>query len=200
MHRRGIAAGLSGLVLMGTLTGCWNGYQAQTTAQAEGGQVASANAGDVQARGMVWVRDPENPDTAYFSGTMLVAEGGQPDQLLSVSAEPGGDAGLTGAPLDVAPRLPIRVGFNGDAFASVDEVPDSPSPFLLTTLEFRDAGSMTVSVLVVPGVGPYRDVVTQSQRELGTDEDSASPSPTESASPSPTTSPTTEPAPAEAPQ
>lgn len=167
MNRRGIAAGFAGLALAATtLTGCWNGYQAQTTAQTQGGEVASANVGDVQARGLIWVRDPDAPEKAYFSGTMLIAPAGQPDELVSISAEPGGDAGLTGTPVPITEQAPVRVGFNGTNFASVTGVPDSPSPFLTTTLTFAKAGSVQVSVLVVPGEGPYADVVKQSTKGL----------------------------------
>lgn len=178
MHRRALAAGLSGLVLMGTLTGCWNGVQAQTTTQEQGGEVASADADTIAVRGMVWVRDPKDPDTAYFSGTVLAADGSEPDELLGINAEPGGDAGLTSAPVEVVPRLPVRLGFNGEFFASVDGVPDSPSPFLLTTMEFRDAGSVTTSVLVVPGTGPYAQVVSDSKRGLAAEDRAATASPT----------------------
>jgi hypothetical protein len=163
---------------MGTLTGCWTGYQAQTTMQRQGGEVASADGEDVAVRGMVWVRDPKEPDTAYFSGTVVAAEASQPDELLSISAEPGGDAGLTSTPIEVAPRLPVRIGFNGEFFASVSGVPDSPSPFLLTTLEFRDAGSVTTSVLVVPGTGPHAQVVTDSRRGLAAEERASTATPT----------------------
>jgi hypothetical protein len=163
---------------MGTLTGCWTGYQAQTTMQQQGGEVGSADAENLAIRGMVWVRDPKEPDTAYFSGTVVAAEASQPDELLSISAEPGGDAGLTSTPIQVAPRLPVRIGFNGEFFASVSGVPDSPSPFLLTTLEFRDAGTVTTSVLVVPSAGTYAQVVTDSKRGLAAEERSSTATPT----------------------
>ncbi|MDQ1249867.1 MAG: hypothetical protein QG597_4244 [Actinomycetota bacterium] len=186
MYRRGIAAGLTCLALAGTLSGCFNGYQAQTTAQQQGGEVASFDSGDVQGRGLIWVRDPAKPDTAYFSGTMLLVQNGQPDELLSVSAAPGGDAALTGAPVKIEPSLPVRIGFNGTHFASVGSVPDEPSPFLNTTLEFKNAGKVDVSVLVVPGVGPYADVVkaSKSGSEDGEATASESASPTTSGSPS----------------
>jgi hypothetical protein len=176
VYRRGIAAGLTCLALAGTLSGCFNGYQAQTTLQQQGGEVASLNAEDVQGRGLIWVRDPREPDTAYFSGTMLVVQNGQPDELVSISAEPGGDGALTDAPVKIEPSLPVRIGFNGEHFARVTGVPDEPSPFLNTTLEFKNAGRVEVSVLVVPGVGPYADVVSASKKgALANAADGASP-------------------------
>lgn len=179
LNRRGIAAGLTCLALAGTLSGCWNGYQAQTSAQAQGGEVASADVGDISLRGLIWVRDPKAPDTAYFSGTMITTS---PDELLSISAEPGGNATVSGAPIRVLPVEPARIGFNADASASVTGVPDEPSPFLNTTLTFKNAGTVTVSVLVVPGEGPYAEVVTGSKDAGASAEASASASPSESTS------------------
>jgi hypothetical protein len=183
VNRRGIAAGFAGLALAATtLTGCWNGYQAQTTAQTQGGEVASANVGDVQARGLIWVRAPDN---AYFSGTMLIAPAGQPDELVSITAEPGGDAGLTGSPVPVTEQEPARVGFNGQNFATVSGVPNSPSPFLNTTLTFANAGSVSVSVLVVPAEGAYADVVKQSKKGLESAGDATETGGESSATPAP---------------
>lgn len=205
MYRRGIAAGLTCLALAGTLSGCFNGYQAQTTAQQQGGEVASVDVEDIQGRGLIWVRDPKTPDTAYLSGTVLLAQNGQPDELLSVVAEPGGDAALTDAPVPIEPSMPVRIGFNGTHFARVSGVPDEPSPFLNTTLEFKNAGTVEVSVLVVPGVGPYAQVVTDSKKgafagALGAESPAASPaesgSPTASVSATPATEASAEATPA----
>lgn len=162
-YRRGIAAGLTALALAGGLAGCFNGYQAQTTSQGEGGEVASANVGDVQLRGVIWVRDPAAPQTAYLSGTMLVTNGGQPDELVSVTADPGGKVTLNSSPIPVTQLEPVRIGFNGSHTGSISGVPDAPSPFLTTTFEFAKAGKVSVPVLVVPGVGTYADVVAQSK-------------------------------------
>ena len=77
-YRRGIAAGLTALALAGGLAGCFNGYQAQTTSQGEGGEVASANVGDVQLRGVIWVRDPAAPQTATSAAPCWSPTAGSP--------------------------------------------------------------------------------------------------------------------------
>ncbi|TXH52314.1 MAG: hypothetical protein E6Q93_20810 [Burkholderiaceae bacterium] len=188
MYRRGIAAGLTCLALAGGLSGCFNGYQAQTTAQAEGGDVASANVGDVSARGLIWVRDPADKSKAYLSGTFLVADGGQPDELTKITTVPEGTVAITGAPLALEVNSPVQVGYNSDKSATVTGITLEPSQFISTTLVFKNAGSTTVSVLVVPPEGKYAKVAggaagaspeasTSASPEASTSAESQSPSP-----------------------
>lgn len=158
MYRRGIAAGLTCLALTAGLAGCFNGYQAQTTAQTEGGDVASANVGDVSARGLIWVRDATDKSKAYLSGTFLVADGGQPDELTKITTVPEGTVAITGAPVALEVNKPVQIGYNSDKSAVVTGVTLEPSQFISTTFEFKNAGATTVSVLVVPPEGKYAKV------------------------------------------
>lgn len=168
MYRRGIAAGALGIALAVGLTGCFNGYQAQTSTQTEGGEVASANIGDIQVRGLLWVVPPaeegaEPATEAYLTGTMVVTTDGQPDTLTKVTVEPQGEVTLSGDPVELVPGEPATVGFNSSSFATLTGAEIPSSGFVPTVLTFANAGSVPVDILTVPGVGVYADVVKQSQ-------------------------------------
>lgn len=170
---RQIVAGVAGLTLAVGLSGCFNGYQAQTSTQGEGGNVASANVGDVQLRGLIWVTDPSTAEgdepatTAYLSGTAVVGTGGAPDELVGIEV-PGGSVALSGEPVAVAADLPaVLIGFNGTAFATATDVEIPSSGFVPTVFKFKNAGDVEVDVLSVPGVGSYAQVVKDSKAGAG---------------------------------
>ena len=199
MYRRGIATAALGLALAMGLSGCFNGYQAQTSTQSEGGEVASAEVGDIQLRGLIWVvpaaeaaeevaegeegapAAEQTASEAYLSGTMVLTADGQPDTLVSIEV-PEGTVTLSGDPVELAPEVPAAIGFNGTSFASLTggEIPGSG--FITTTFNFENAGEVSVGILTVPGVGAYADVVEQSRAaapaaEGATREEAASPAP-----------------------
>lgn len=168
MYRRGIAAGALGIALAVGLTGCFNGYQAQTSTQSEGGQVASANIGDIQLRGLLWVVPPaeegaEPATEAYLTGTMVVTNDGQPDTLTKITVEPQGDVALSGEPVELEPNVAATIGFNASSFATLTGAEVPSAGFIPTVFTFANAGSVPVDVLTVPGVGVYADVVKESR-------------------------------------
>lgn len=165
-----IVAGITSLTLAVGLTGCFNGYRAQTSIQGNSGNVASANVCDVQLRGLVWVIDPKAADgeapatTAYLSGTAVVSSGGQADELLAIEVLPSGTVTLSGDSVAPSAGSPARIGFNGDSFAVASDVEIRQSAFVPTVFKFQNAGDVEVGVLAVPGVGPYADVIRASTR------------------------------------
>ena len=180
MYRRGIATAALGLALAMGLSGCFNGYQAQTSTQSEGGEVASANVGDIQLRGLIWVvpadeaakevaegaegapASEQTASEAYLSGTMVLTTDGEPDTLVSIEV-PEGTVTLGGEPVELTPNVPAAVGFNGTSFASLTGGDIPGSGFITTTFNFENAGEVSVDILTVPGVGVYADVVEQSR-------------------------------------
>lgn len=170
---RPIVAGVGGVALAVSLSGCFNGYQSQTSTQGEGGNVAGANVGDVQLRGLIWVTDPSTAEgdapatSAYLSGTAVVGTGGAPDELLSIEV-PEGTVELSGDPVVVAAGEPaVLIGYNGTAFATATGVEIPSSGFVPTVFTFKNAGDVEVDVFTVPGVGSYAKVVKDSQAAAG---------------------------------
>ena len=178
------------------LSGCFNGYQAQTSTQTEGGEVASANVGDIQLRGLIWVvpvaagaasaeNAEETASEAYLSGTMVVTRDGEPDTLVSIEV-PEGTVTLAGEPVELLPNVPAAIGFNGESFAALSGGSIPSSGFLPTTFNFQNAGAVDVDILSVPGVGVYADVVKQSRAAVpAAPEEAATPA----GEPAPATSP-----------
>jgi len=188
--RRHLAAVAVAVALPLTLTGCFNGYNAQTTAQTEGGDTVSANAGDVAIRGLIWVRDIKDPALVSMSATFVLPRTGTQDELIAVTTDPNGEATITGGPVVVEPGGTANVGFNSQAAVTLSAAGMAESDFLNTTLTFRNAGSVSLQVLVVPATGTYAKVTPPVEFIPNRASPSASAAPAESASPSASPSPT----------
>lgn len=203
MYRRGIAAAALGMALAMGLSGCFNGYQSQTSTQSEGGEVASANVGDIQLRGLIWVVPVAEgaaaaaegaegtASEAFLSGTMVVTTDGEPDTLVSIEV-PEGTVTLAGEPVTLEPNVPAAIGFNGSSFASLTGGAIPGSGFVPTTFNFENAGEVEVDILSVPGVGVYADVVKQSRAAAPAAEEAGAPA--EEAAPTEPVAPAVEPA------
>ena len=123
------------------------------------------------------MRDPADKSKAYLSGTFLVADGGQPDELTKITTVPEGTVAITGAPARPEVNSPVQVGYNSDKSATVTGITLEPSQFISTTLVFKNAGSTTVSVLVVPPEGKYAKVAGGAAGASAEASTSASPRP-----------------------
>ncbi len=158
MHRRRIAAAVLAAALIPALSGCFNGYNALTTTQQEGGQVASANIGDIQIRGLVWVRDMAAPQNLTMSASFVLSSA-EPDELVAVTTVPNTFAvGITNGRLLLEPGSENRVGFNSGNFVNLYGNIAEPSAFISTTLKFKRAGQVTLPVLIVPNTGVYEGI------------------------------------------
>lgn len=158
MHRRRIAAAVLAAALIPALSGCFNGYNALTTTQQEGGQVASANVGDVQIRGLVWVRDMAAPQNLTMSASFILSSS-EPDELVAVTTVPNTFAvGITNGRLLLEPGSENRVGYNSSNFVNLYGNIAEPSAFISTTLKFKRAGQVTLPVLIVPNTGNYEGI------------------------------------------
>ena len=175
MLRRHFAAIAVVVALPLALTGCFNGYTAQTTAQTQGGDTVSVNAGDMAVRGLIWVRDVKNPTVVSMSATFVLPVTGTEDELVSVTTEPNGTATITGGPV-VLPGGTANVGFNSEAAVTLYAADPPQSDFLNTTLTFRKAGAVSAQVLVVPAEGQYAKVTPPADPAKGSATPSASPS------------------------
>ena len=87
--RRRVAAVAAAAILVPTLGGCWQGFNAQTSQQANQavGNGTNLATGDVEIRGATWVRTTANPQEATLVAT-FINNGDEPDRLVKVEVQP----------------------------------------------------------------------------------------------------------------
>lgn len=158
--RRRFTAVVAAAVLMPSLSGCWSGFGAQTSAQANQavGNGANLSTGDIQILGATWVRNVANPSESTLVAT-FVNGGEMPDSLVKVEVQPPSPMGITGGKLEVPVNGSLRTGYWSPNFINAFQVQAFPSTFLPTTFTFENAGTVTGDVMTVPNTGQYVDVV-----------------------------------------
>lgn len=155
VRRRG-AAIIAAAVLIPSLTGCWAGYGAQTSQQANQavGNGASMQTGDIEVRGATWVRSSANPLEATLVAT-FVNSSDVPDTLTKVEIQPVSPMGITGGTLVIPNVGSVRTGHWSTNFINALKMEAFPSAFITTTFTFERAGTVTGDVLSVPDTGQY---------------------------------------------
>lgn len=128
------------------LSGCWNGYSAQTGLTGTGGNGANVTAGTIEASGLTWVKNPFNDDYK-LSGALTNNSTDTEDVLLSVTTQPTSKSFMAAVP--VPPSGQVVFSAEGKGIAALGlKVPTSS--FVKTELNFRDAGTVSADVLTVP--------------------------------------------------
>lgn len=157
--RRRIVAIATAAVLLPSLSGCWAGFGAQTSQQANQaiGNGANMSTGDIEIRGATWVRNTANPAEATLTAT-FVNNGDVPDKLVKVEIEPPSPMGITGGELEVPVVGSLRTGFFSPNFINAFSVQAFPSTFVTTTFTFENAGTVTGDVITTPNTGQYAGV------------------------------------------
>jgi hypothetical protein len=185
---RRLAAVAAAAVMIPSLAGCWSGFNAATSEQANQavGNGTNLATGDVEIRGVTWVRNVANPSEATLVAT-FVNNGETPDRLTKVEIEPPSQMGITGGAIEVPVTGSVRTGYFSPSFVNAFAFKAFPSTFVTTTFTFQNAGTVTGDVLTVPNTGQYSGVVVslpdqQKLLELANQaaEGGASPSPTSS--------------------
>ena len=156
---RRVTAFAAAAVLLPSLSGCWSGFSAQTSEQANQavGNGSNLATGDIQIRGAVWVRNVLNPGEATLVAT-FVNNGDVPDKLTKVEITPTSPMGITGGALEIAPNQSVRSGFFTTSFINAFGVQAFPSTFVPTTFTFENAGTVAGDVIAMPNTGQYSDV------------------------------------------
>lgn len=167
--RRHFAAVAAAALLVPTLSGCWSGFDAQTSQQANQavGNGTNLATGDVEIRGAIWVRNTANPSEATLVATFL--NGAEtPDQLVKVEVQPPSPTGITAGELEIPIAGSVRTGYWSPNFINVFGLQAAPSSFVTTTFTFENAGSVTGDIMTVPNTGQYQGVVVSllEQRKL----------------------------------
>lgn len=166
--RRTLKALLLGLVaaaLSLSLAGCFNGMNAGTQQVGASGDGVNATIGNddtLQVRNMVWVQDKSNPKNLTLSGAFNNISN-QADTLIEVTTNPKGSVTITGGKLEIpgvtaGTGNSVRVGYNADKYVDANGVDVVQSGYVATTFKFKNAGSDTLSILVVPPTGDYASV------------------------------------------
>jgi hypothetical protein len=163
---RRLAAVAAAAVLVPSLSGCWAGFDAQTSVQANQavGNGASLSTGDMQILGATWVRNVDNASEATLVAT-FVNDSDVPDKLVKVEVQPAAQVGITGAELEVPVDGSLRVGYWSPNFINVFGLQAFPSTFVPTTFTFENAGTVTGDVLAMPNEGQYSGVVVSLEEQ-----------------------------------
>ena len=165
--RRRVAAIAAAAILVPTLGGCWQGFNAQTSQQANQavGNGTNLATGDVEIRGATWVRNSLNPQEATLVATFI--NGGETDdRLVKVEVQPTAATGITGGAIEVPVTGSVRTGYWSPNFINVFDLKAFPSTFVPTTFTFERAGTVTGDVMSVPNTGQYAGVVVSVRDQL----------------------------------
>ncbi len=157
---RRAAALVAAAVMVPSLAGCWSGYGAQTSQQANQavGNGTNLSTGDMDVRGAVWVRNTANPAEATLVATFINSSD-VPDKLIKVEIQPPSPMGITAGALEVPVSGSVRTGYWSPNFINAFQVQALPSIFVPTTFTFQNAGTVTGDVFMVPNTGTYSGVV-----------------------------------------
>ncbi|MCU0278086.1 MAG: hypothetical protein MUE31_04255 [Candidatus Nanopelagicales bacterium] len=157
---RRTAALVAAAVMVPSLAGCWSGFGAQTSQQANQavGNGTNLNTGDIEIRGATWVRNTANPLEATLVATFINGSD-VPDKLVKVEIEPVSPMGITAGALEVPSAGSVRTGYWSPNFVNAFQVQAFPSTFVPTTFTFQNAGTVTGDVMTVPNTGQYAGVV-----------------------------------------
>lgn len=164
--RRRAAAAAVAVATLASLSGCWAGFDAGTSVQANQavGNGANLTAGDVDVRGATWVRNVENPTEATLVATFVTGSD-VPDKLVKVEIDPASPMGITGGELEIPAQGSVRTGHWSPSFINAFDFKVLPSAFVPTTFTFRNAGTVTGDVLVVANTGQYAGVPVSLDRQ-----------------------------------
>ena len=164
--RRRAAAVAAAAILVPTLAGCWQGFDAQTSVQANQavGNGSNLSTGDVEVRGATWVRNSLNPKEATLVAT-FIANGDVPDRLVKVEVQPPAATGITGGAIEIPTAGSVRTGYWSPNFINVFDLQAFPSTFVPTTFTFERAGTVTGDVMVVPNTNRQYEGVVVSVRD-----------------------------------
>ena len=158
MLRRSLAGPSVGVLAMALMTlvlvACSGSSASKHPAQG-----ASGDAGPIAVRNAVLVSGPEGSSSATLVAT-LVNGSASADALTGVQvADPAPTATyLTGGSIAVPPNSPVGIGHAGQSYVNLYGFTPRSSQVVAVTLVFRDHGSTTLNVKVVPPTGTYAGI------------------------------------------
>jgi hypothetical protein len=157
MRSRTAAALAACLLAVLPTAGCYQGFDDTVNTQGPTGNGTDFLVGeDLKVQDATLVVDPEKPSNGNLIMT-IINEGEVDDALVSATIESAGN-GATEGPIEVRAGTAVKVGGPGGApgvaFIGLTEPPGS---YATVTVQFRNAGSEQVDVVVVPATDYYAD-------------------------------------------
>ena len=136
--------------------GCYQGFEGTVNSQGPTGNGTDIEVGALRVQDTTLVADATGSGSAALIMT-LINDGEADDALVSASIESVG-AGATEGPIQVAAGSAVKVGGPaGSPAIAFTGLTQPAGTYVDVTLSFRDAGSTTVPVALVPGTGYYAD-------------------------------------------
>lgn len=156
MRNRVSAALAVSLMAVLPAAGCYQGFDGTVNSQDPTGNGTYFEVGDLRVQNTTLVADGSGSGSAALVMT-IINDGEADDALVSASIESVG-AGATEGPVQVTAGSAVKVGGPGGAPAIAFIGLTQPAgTYADVTLTFRDAGSTTVPIALVPGTGYYED-------------------------------------------
>lgn len=153
MRSRAAAALAVCLVAVLPTAGCYQSANGTVNTMAPSGNGTDFNVGDLLVQDTTIVASPLETGRAALSLT-IINPGDTPDALSSVQVA-GTSATLRTAPIVVPPRGAVQIGGSSESQVLVTGLSVPAGSYADVVVTFRDSGTATRRVAVVPGVGYY---------------------------------------------
>jgi hypothetical protein len=156
MRNRVFAALAVSLLAVLPAAGCYQGFNGTVNSQDPTGNGTDFEVGALRVQNTTLVADASGSGSAALVMT-IINDGAADDALVSASIESVG-AGAAEGPIQVAAGSAVKVGGpGGDPAIAFVGLTQPAGTYADVTVTFRDAGSATVPIALVPGSGYYED-------------------------------------------
>jgi hypothetical protein len=180
------------LVTVAALSGCAAGFDAETINVDSPGEGVSGKVGDVKIRGALLADVEDEPGSGVLV-MGVVNEGGETDALTEVRLVDGEPADL-GSSVSLPPNQLVQFGtaevapgatYGGTYVLNAPTDTFSVGGFVPVSFTFREAGSVTLDLLILPPTDVYATVTPTAQPTATATTGARSTEAPEGASPSP---------------
>ena len=156
MRTRVSAALAVSLLAVLPTAGCYQGANGTVNSQGPTGNGTDVKVGTLQAQNTTLVADATGSGTAAL--VMTIVNDGESADALVAAALDSGATGATEGPVAVPAGAAVRLGGpGGEPAIAFSGITQTAGTYAEVTLSFRDAGSTTLPVAIVPAVGYYAD-------------------------------------------
>ncbi|MBA2773068.1 MAG: hypothetical protein H0U36_03370 [Nocardioidaceae bacterium] len=157
-RRRWLVPALVSVVLLGALTGCGAGFDAQTNQPYQPAPGVTVRTSDVYTVNTLVVTDGEGDGTVV---TSLVNQASEPDKLVGLTAQDGEGGGVEVSPLpdggiELAPGQAVQTATDGALRVHGDTL--QAGSLITLAFEFESAARVEVEVPVLAASTEYADV------------------------------------------
>lgn len=139
------------------MSGCYSGFGATTTMQSQmnSGNGVQARVGAIRVENATLVQAPEGARGATLLMS-LFNDGVAADELSTILIDNA--AATPSEPVPLKAGSSVAFAFNSDKWRNACSLEAAAGTYVPVTLQFRDAGVVQVSLLVVPNAGYYEGI------------------------------------------